>query len=654
MDKGIPSNPQKKNRLAFLVVALVVLCALVAGGYYYYQSQLAKEAFEIFSVSMNKAVGPNQWTTGSHDFSLLQRTLTVNDIKFSLKTPEKPQSLNFTVSQVRVKNGLRLATLNKILALADWRGQAETHIADELVIADIKTSFSPPSLEGDQGPIDFTISSINIESAKLISSGQEEVPGVIGFLKNLRLSSFVIDKITSNLKTKANAEVFNLALGPINLNEPRFLEGVKSLDDPLLFLKFFSFSCQEFRVQNFLFNFVAENRAGELSLKFGDLLEQGVSYDGRVKKANFKDLEFKLSENKGNIHLKMKLDSFDANGLDYSQFLNRAAEPVLERLIRIKNEGTYEFNREDFEQIYGRLYTLANMFSMPYDLDNISYAGMEITFNDVLTIGSKQGSLVGPFKTARVPASQSQQVDLYVRLPKEPQDKRVELLSLAYNFGERFGQTDFSFNFISKLSYDSSVGGYRIDQNSVVSPNLFQLEIGGQLTGLTETLIKKLNEIPIRDVTAIAGVEEILSLGLSNLAIQYNDASLFEKIIAAFSKETKIDPQIFRQALKEELIPNKLIEKLKLSGLSNPEPVTKILQSFVDNPQKLTLGVNPNQPFTALTALTLRNLYGSLNALKISVSANDSPPVILTFQDPLDKLLEGLNNELKILEEELS
>ncbi|MDR1577012.1 MAG: hypothetical protein LBT86_02105 [Deltaproteobacteria bacterium] len=650
------ANGSHTSRNVF--IGIFVLIVISVGGWLYFQNSYSNEAYQTFAVAMDKFVGNDgQWKDGGHSFSLLDRSLTVNQLQISVFPPEaepastpastestdstatteptKPTNtsaqaqkpLVFNVDQVYIKNGLLLNQLNKLFGLTDWRAQSETLIAEELTLKNIKFQRAEDNLKTD-----LLITSFQLKDLKLLSSPQDQVAGSLGFVKSVALASANIDKVSVSIEPARSEENYKLVFGPVKLENPRLGEGLTTTEDPIYLLKLFaSLSCQQFQIQNFdLIANYPDKQNGQLIIKIADLFQQGVRTNGRVEKFNLKDFYFFLQDNTENIKVDAKLGSFEANGLDYSRLLKRISTSLENLVAKSIQDPTRSITIEDAMELYGGFYAFSNLFTLPYDLENASLANFSVSINDGLTFGVTNSSLSGPFKAGHIPLSQRLDFTAYLNLPTSlnPND---ETLAAAYNIGQIFGQTNFNFKFDSALNYEPVSGTLQSTQNSLVADNLFALSSDAKIIGLTEPFITALDDISLLDFMAIRTIPDLLNVGVTNLRIDFQDQSLFPKIVKALAAFSNVEPQEISQRLKMA-IRAWADEFLMANGVTNVGEVVQALELFVDQPQKLAIGLAPPTPFTTATVLSfIDDQSALLNALNIFLSVNGQNPIKLNW-----------------------
>ncbi|MDR1873093.1 MAG: hypothetical protein LBS60_14425 [Deltaproteobacteria bacterium] len=674
-------SDSKSSGKIFLILG-VVLIVLVGGGFFL-RGRLADEAYRTFETLMNKLVGPNnQWEAAAHDFSIFARSLTVNQLKITLKdvipspkptdqsdadddadadaakpepTPKRPrQPLIVTVDQVRIKNGLSLESLNNLLALNDWRSQGEKALAEELELTNIKS-------KADEAT--FTTDSLLVTDLKLAAASDKQPAGALGFVKSARLGQLTINKIvlsaiTDPIESDPNKIDGTLKIEKFAVVNPILAEGVESLTTPIDFIKLAGFTCQSFQISGVEFDLqdgikVPDSNDIKMTMKMvmklEDILETGVEAKGVVEKFSLKNASFHYSEPA--LKLDARLGSVDFSGFDYSRLLDRfltAFEPIMNEAFL--TGSTPDLNYSQLSELYGSIYTLANLFSLPYDINEALVTDFYVNYNDEFAFGSHKSSLKGPYKAGRLPAKSLSELDFYVHLPKvdKPQDKVIHNL---YQFGQDFGQTDFLFTIVSDLESDPKTGVFTIKKHHLAVQDLFSLDIDMGMVGLTEAFVAKLDDIPAKDSFAIMTVPGLYNLGFTELAFNYQDHSLFQKAVGLAAKNDQIpyDQEI-------EKIRSKLDNEYP-KNLTNQEALAKAVNLFLDNPQKVSLGIAPDKPFTINTVQELKlDATAVLNVLKIFLTANNEPPVVLNFKDlpkPTDSDDDDDEDYDELIEEDL-
>jgi hypothetical protein len=619
----------ESNAKKYIIVALVAIVALLVVGYRY-QASLAEEAWLSFGKAMDAAVGANKWSAESHDFSLLKRSLFVNRLKFSVDVKKLEEvkkggvgPLGFTVEKIAIKNGLRLSAIDELLGFTDWRSRPETLLVEELVATNVQSQF--PLIGRISSSL--SISSLAIDNAKFKASGADEAGGYLGFLRNLRLDRLNLSDFAISLKEGENQGAFSL--GTVLLVDPRLAESLVSPDDPLFYFKIIALSCEEFRIQNAKLNFKGQTN---FDVSVADVWEKGVEAKGRVEYFSLKGYETNVYST---FNTKASLGSLEFVGLDYSKLLDRIT-PHVATLIEENAEGEIDPDeiKEKILEIYDEVYTLANMITQPFDLEKGSFKDFHFSINDALIMESREGVLAGPFKAGRIPPMSAKKFDFSVKLPKNPSEK-FDFLDDAYKFGRDFGQNEFKFVFESKTQYDPQSGHIKTLKNEVVAENLLALNVDVEASGLTETLMAKLDEISFRNFLGVLGVQEVMDLSLINLSIVYQDFSAFNKVLAYLAK-TSTSPKRTVDGIKAEIetefISKNLINNIVALGALNADEVKGALLGFLASPDKLSFGLSPKTPYGfASVALAFSDRAKILNDLGIFVTSGDNPTVNLKW-----------------------
>ncbi|MDR2142670.1 MAG: hypothetical protein LBR11_12975 [Deltaproteobacteria bacterium] len=629
-------SSSKSNRNKIVLIILVI-AAVAVGLFFFFQSKLSDEAYKTFETAMNQGLGQAAtWEAGSHEFSLMKKTLTVNQVKVTVKKEflktEKP--LVIDVAQVKIKNGPRLNELERLLGLTDWRSQKATHIFDELALSDIRALHSENDIT-----LNFKLNSWVIANLGFLEAGPDQTPGPLGFLRSARLDSSLIDQISIALDNAQNPEKpqkVHLAVGPINLVEPHLADSPK--DSPALdlseeqlaslnhFKLLTSFSCQEFRIQNFKLQ--SEFEESQLSFSLEDLLERGMSSQGRVKLASLKNLDFSMVVEQ--INAVIKLGSYEMTDLDYSRFLQRAEKVVASLIARTLAGENSDLSVDEVTAIYGQVFTYANLFALYFDLGHITMTDFSGSINDALTFGISKFNLQGPLKAGRIPPKLTMGLSAYFNLPTQdnPDDK---VIHETYKFGQIFGQTNFQIETGYETTYNPQTGDLNLAKNSFAIKDLFTLSSTGHLTGLTESLMADLDNIVLSDFLALFSVKELFNVGLVDLQLTLENQSLVTKIFEAIAQQTGTEDIIVIREMAKAGFQAMADEYLMAKGVTNVGELVQAVNSFLDQPQSLSVGASPSQAFTPAYVMSLTDESERFNALGLYLSVNQNKPIKLNW-----------------------
>ncbi|MDR1656254.1 MAG: hypothetical protein LBT47_01695 [Deltaproteobacteria bacterium] len=620
LDKSTPP-PTKSKLPKIIAVAAVILIAVGLGAYFYVGSRADKEALDTFSFLMDKTIGPGRWTTGQVSYTLSSNLMTASEVTIKLDHLDAAFTEPVTIETVEIKNGLKQPELDALLALADWRNQADRHIADKVTFKGVtwKHNF-------ESELFDSSIALITLEGLDLVASGADNSPGVLGFLKSSRIQRLLAENLTFSSTSIKQDGFFSIAASKIEETDLRL-----SPDDPPfdgLAGLLFNINSTRSSVTGLTSKLKMEEEFINLSL--GEQVLSGAK-NLSFEAINFNDLtltsNLKLTtEDEKYLELKMKFNQLNMYDVDFLPFLKKF-EPIL----TAEDSSSIE---ESFEEIY----VLTDLLTLPYSLGKSDGQGLSVTISDQIMLSMDKATFIGPVKAGEIPPSLRYSVtDLKIELPTKANGTFTDDL---YNFGQTFGQSTFVINYDAQSTYEPTSGtltltgkpGLKINDLVTFSGDL-------TLTGLTQEIVDQMSEIPI------SRIEEVLTLPIEKVSLTHTrfeiiDESLTNKILGYYAKSTGESPEAIRMLAATGV--ESLAETL-FNRVENAAELGSNLADFITEPKRIIAEINPNPALNIVTAMEAPSPADFQNSLNATLTINDLQPLVLKFINPASI---NLNDEL--------
>ena len=622
--------------LAALVIAMMAVAACSSG-------PSAKEAYEIFTLVMDKTAGTGNWTAKDHDMK--SGVLVVNGVTVKLppmgftmdengQTTKATESKSLEIATVELKNPLDKPAVEKIFAAPDWRNQKEAKLADSLVLKGLSLKGLPLGM----GASDMTAEEISFASVALKASGAEAPAGKAGFLKalslgNLSYKNFKVSTVVEvpDQGTAKSSSVIELVTmdGVAFDGEP--LAGLEALDPSGFFTTMTSMSAKSAVLKNMVMD-ISDDKNVKGTVTVANVEEKGVRPLGAIDSFVMDGFKFDLTGLDKKLDISMGLTKMTMNGFDMSGYIRKFV-PFL-----IASTQDPEAASEALMNVQ----TLGDFLVAPFSVNDAVMSGLEFKIGDLLGFKMAEAKVTGPYKTGEIPLSQKTSVTgVEIFLPSsDPGD--LEGFKDMYEFTKYFGMSRFEMDIEAESSYDPASGVWKNQTSKFAVKDLFDLTGGLEFGGLTAERVEKLKTTPLNSMLFVMMAPEAVlgDMAVNGLTIKLADKGLVNrsfKFAAAMEAE---DPNV--DAAKVETLKTQAISMLDLAitlgggqYLENPGELAKSLKDFLTTPGNLEIKLAADPP---LSYKAVESMAGDtnkiLNSLNISVSANDKAAPALKFAIP--------------------
>ncbi|MDL2259970.1 hypothetical protein LJB99_03740 [Deltaproteobacteria bacterium OttesenSCG-928-K17] len=610
----------------------------------------SKEAYESFSMIMDKTVGAGKWSAAGHEDQLKDGTLIVKGLTLKLPPVELPPALSaleedgddqapakvertVNIATVEVKNLASKATVQSVTSLADWRGQKETKLAESLLLKGVS----------HQVPLGSDVMEMSIEEIQLLNpvlgaSGAGAPEGLAGFFKAYRADRLAYKNF--KMAGLSNDAKIDLLASEMSADKIAF-EGepytaFDALDPSGMTGMMMAMSCQNAALKNFSMNMEAIDEEDKAKIVISiDSLEQKNSKGMAIGSLKANGFKFEITGTPSDhdaafmFPMLISLDSYTMNGLDMSAYFEKMA-PVFAAITT---------DPEEASELLTKVQTLGDLFVSPVSVDDLSMTGFKMSLGEALSIKLAEASAVGPYKAGQIPASQKSSVKgLEIILPSDAKFNTGSTKNM-YEFGRQFGMTHFVINGEGVGSYDPKTGLMSNSTTNLSVKDLFSLKGGIEMGGLTKERIDTLNGTPMQmglfalmmDPAAVMG-----DISLNSLNIKLDDQGLTERVMAyaaakaAAEGGTKVELEDMRKITIASV--QTIMDTRGKEVLANPEVLSKALVDFYTKPKSLELSLKaePHLSFKSAMSFGL-DQNAILNSLNISISANGEKADALRF-----------------------
>lgn len=622
--------------IAALMVAMIAVAACSSG-------PSAKEAYEIFTLAMNKMAGEGNWTAKEH--SMKSGVLVVDGVTVKLpplgfkidekgETTKSTEPQNLEIAAVELKNPLNKAALEKVLATENWRDQKETKLADNLTFKGLSVKGLPMGL----GSSDMFVDEVALASVALGAAGADAPAGKAGFLKALRLGSLSytnfkfksVVEIPGEAKAESDSVIGLVTIEGVNFDgEP--LAGMEALDPSGFFTAMTAMSAKSAMIKDMAMT-INDDKKVKGTFTIAKIEEKNIKPLGAVGSLVMDGFKFDMTGLEKNLNISMGLEKMAMNGFDMSGYVRKVMPFVV---ASVKDP-------EAASEAMMNTYTLGDMFVSPFSLNDASMSGFEFKIGDLFGIKMAEAKLTGPYKIGEIPLSQkSYAKGVEILLPSsDPGD--LEGFKDMYEFTKYFGMNRFEMEIETESTYDPASGVWKNQTSNMTVKDLFDMTGGLEFGGMTAERVEKLKSTPLNSMMFVMMAPEgvLGDMAFNGLNIKLVDKGLVDrsfKFAAAMDAE---NPDVGAEAvntLKTQAV-SMLDLVITLGGgqyLENPGELAKSLTAFLNTPGSLEIKLAADPP---LSYKAVESMAGDtnkiLNSLNVSVSANDVAAPALKFAIP--------------------
>lgn len=617
----------------------------------------SKDAYESFSLIMNKLVGEGKWSDKGHEDKLKDGALIVNGLTVTLPPVVLPEGLKaamaeasgqdvsniedqprtMTFAKVEIKNIVDKKSMAGLAALTDWRGQKALKLADQIIL---KAVTQQVPFVGDL--MESSIEEVNISSPALAASASDAPDGLPGFLKAFSLSKFSYKnfKMTGlNQNMKMDAAIAEIAAEKVAFDGEPF----KALDvfDPSGMSSIgAAMSCQSASLKNFTMTMegVDSDSQGDFRLHMGvdsitqkgaagmgkveDLALSGLKYEIIVKEKNKKDEEDQMPP------ISFTLASLNMKGFDMSLYLKKLA-PLFTAIAT---------NPDSANEVMSQIQTLGDLFVSPVSIDELQMNNLALTVGDMFSLKMAEAGLTGPYTAGQIaPSHKSYLKGLEVILPEDAKFNKGSTKDL-YEFGQQFGMTRFAVEGESEGSYNPETGLLSSQTTRLAVKDLFELSGGAEFGGLTKERVDTLNNttLSMALMAMLMAPDQVLGdLSFNKLNMKLDDKGITNRILAYTANQASGENESSKVSVEDmrKMTIATIKTVMDIRGreiLANPEVLAQALADFYTEPQSLELRLDAQPVLSFKSAMSAGgDINKVLDTLNISVSANgkSSPPL---------------------------
>lgn len=636
-----------KTPIIILAVAVIIIIAAVIFG----RTSGSEEAYETFTLAMNKIAGEGNWSAKSHETGMASGTLTVSGLNVKLPAVETivpaaaedeeatppvvvsgPSDLN--IATVVIKNGLGKKDLEAILANPNWRDQKETKLADSIVLKGIEhknPGIVSPAVE-KIFPSVMAMDEASVEKVSLAAAGSDNPEGKAGFLKALRLGALSYKNFVSSATAEGTA--VEAKIGSVKIDSLAFdgqpLTGLEALDPSGLISMAGAVSAKSAVMDDMAFSFGDANEKATGSFGIKKVEEKDLAGFGTIGQLVLSGQYFNLTSQNDFPTISLTLDSMTMNGLDMSGYIRKFL-PALAASFT---------DPETASVMLGNTQTLADLFVTPFSLEDVSMGGFEMKIGDAISVRLAEAQASGPFVYGEIPVKQSSMFNgLEITLPEDPKFAEGDFAEL-YEFGKTFGMTRFVVEADGESTYDAKTGVIRSQTSKFTIKDLADMAIVFEMGGLTGERLAILKETPLQAIYfALMMPDQVFGdLSLNGFKLTITDKSLTERIFnyVAKSKFGSDDGKIIQAMAANQV---KLLMEIRGGEyLKNPDGVYVPLKAFLEKPEQIELSMAADPPLSFVSSMTTApdgNVNKILDSLNINLSANGKAYPVLRFSLPV-------------------
>ena len=629
---------------------------------------VAKDAYETFTLVMNKMVGEGNWSAKSHEIASTDGTLTVSGL--NVKPPfaaleaaaapapavtteddaategeaaaeankaeaaaPMPVISSFDIATVTVKNSIGKAEMEAILASQDWRDKSEAKLADDITLKGLEINWNMPEAAADMG-LRHSIEEFTMEKISLAAVGADNPAGGIGFLKALRLSGLSYKNanvVMTENKMKMDAKIASVQASTVAFDAPP-LDGFDVIDTTGLLSAIGTISAKSVILNDLTVEATEATTTGTISFGVKKLEQKDVAGFGKIGHVALSGFSFNLPGHGEGEYPSMSasLDNVTVNGLDLTPYIQKFLPAIAAAVA----------DPEMASMLLNEAQNLGDFFVAPFSLTDLSMVGFELKIGDAIAIKLADCQASGPYVAGEIPAIQKSSISgLEIALPNDPKyigghfDEVVE-------FTQAFGMANFIVNADVVAEYDAATGVYRQTTNKFEVKDLVEMTGSLEIGGLTVERVKVFKETPLQSIYfALMMPDQVFGdLSLNNFKLAITDKSLVDRIFNCVAKMQ------FGSDDGGKMIQTGAVSQIKMimgikgpEVLKNPDDVTSPVVAFLEKPEKIELALTADPPLSFASSKQTApddDLNKILDSLNIVLSANGTDYQKLRFAIP--------------------
>lgn len=638
-----------KSKSTIVIIALVLI---VAAAFLIARQSASSDAYETFTLAMDNLVGKGNWSDKGHEISGAS-ALVVNGVTIRLAAAPKPaqveaaqpaegqpadgaeskaqtsaaSSRTIEIASIEIKKGLSKATMENLLKTQDWRNQKETKIAESIILKGVEHKMPVP---GEAEPVNLNIETVTLGSVALAASDDKAPQGRAGYLKALRVEKFAYNNFRASAKNED--AVFDALIAEVNaegisFGEESFL-GLDAIDPSGFSTVMSSMTMKSASIKNMTMNFSDKKEEVKGTMLISSIEEKDAFGAGSIGYLGMNGIGFSLTD-KNNFPVEFKLDKVAVNGFDMTAYMKKMTPVFVAAAVDPANA----------EDLMGEMQTLGDIFVSPFSLKDMSISGLEVKVDNVPLVKLAEASVVGPYVAGQVPAGQKSSLKGFeITLPGDEKAAGGKLKEL-YEFGRKFGMTNFVVEAEGEGAYDPATGLFSSRTTKFSIKDLVDITANIEFGGLTTDRIEVLKGIPMKTAfVALLNPEAVFGkMSFNKFNLKIVDHGLTDRVmkIAAMEAEGKEDASVeeFKAGVIE--IINQQVKTQGALIMENSTALSNSLTSFINKPGSLELNLAADPALSFQSVMSMEGDSNKiLNSLNITLSANDEKASAMKFTIP--------------------
>ncbi|MDR2946526.1 MAG: hypothetical protein LBV79_07275 [Candidatus Adiutrix sp.] len=631
-----------KTKASLILTALMMIVLAVACS----SGPSAQEAYEIFSLVMDKTAGPGQWTAKEH--SMKGDVLVVSGVSVKLPAPTPAEAageaaapaanLTLEIAAVELGKPLAKADMEKVFAAADWRDQKAAKLAESLVLKGLALK----GLELDGDAPEIAVEEVALAAVGLSAAGADAPAGKAGFLKALTLGKLSYKNFTFKLATETpegdrvemSSALALAAMEGVNFGGDA-IPGMEAIDPSGFFSVMSGMSAKSAAMSGLTATFGGDDAKGSFSI--ASIKETDVKPLGSIGSVIMDDLKFSMGgkelESDMGGAMTGAVKNMSMTGFDMSAYFKKYMPVFLSALE----------DPEAASEAMTLTQTLGDLLVSPFSLKEASVSGLEFKLGELFGISMAEAKVTGPYVAGEIPAIQKSTITGFVvTLPSADPGDATQSFKGLYLFTQYFGMNRFELSASGESTYDPAKGLWRKQLTSLSVKDLFDLSGALEFGGLTAERVAKFKESPLGSlVYAMMAPGELLGdFSFNGLNIKLDDKGLTNRVFKYIAAQQAENPGVSEaevEAFKTQAVA--MVELMVGMGggeyLANPADLGKSVADFLRAPGSLEikLSAQPSLTFQAVEAAG-GDPKQSLKSLNITLSANGQAAPALKFNIP--------------------
>ncbi|UQZ89924.1 hypothetical protein C4J81_12165 [Deltaproteobacteria bacterium Smac51] len=591
-----------------LVAALFIGAACLVAGC----SGSGDNAYETFSLAMDKLAGEGKWSAKGHSTSFFGGDLTVEGVTVNMEK----EGQTFEIATVELKKPLAKEELQSILDAADWKDRKETKLADGLVLKGLKRSWKQ---KGD-ATATSSLDELNLESLSLTAADSNAMAGLPGFLKAARIGKASYKNMKGTSTSPGGTIDMEMGLGQMMAENMAFdappLEGLDELDPSGLATVISSFSAKSISFKDMSMKMGQTEKSDEkstMTFSLAGLDQKDVKGFRSLSSLTVTGMKFNMEGN--DPQMTFGLESMSLNEADLTEYIAK----IMPAIVASATGET------DPEEAINNMQTFADFFVSPFSLKDMAVKGFEFSVGDLITIKLAESKVNGPLKAGTIPDKQQSTITgLEIILPEDPKHAEGEAAEL-YKFGQDFGMTRFVVDAAGEATYDPATGKLTTTTTKLVIKDLLEATGGLTINGLTAERLQVLKDTNLNAIFMVLLSPESIfgDIALDNLDITYTNKGLVERIYAYVGK-TELDGAPAEQV--QTMAAGAVSMGLAMQGsqyMENADVLAKSLTAFLQDPKTIRITLKPEPPLSFTSARAFEGDQNKiLNSLNLTLIVN--------------------------------